>query len=74
MTAGARSGEGWRLCAARPGWGLRRCSPTSRELLVAWRHVRPGFTPKTDEDDMIARFREAYGQPPFANYPDRMGR
>ena len=51
-------------------WQLKE----SAQLLVAWRRVRPSFTPKTDEDDMIARFREAYGQPPFANYPDRMGR
>ena len=43
-------------------------------LLVAWRPVRVGSTPKTDEDDMIDSFREAYGRPPFANYPNRPGR
>ena len=51
-------------------WQLEEAS----DLLVAWRLVRRGFSPKTDEDDMIARFREAYGKPPFANCPDRMGR
>lgn len=43
-------------------------------LLVDQMPVRAGFTPKTDEDDMIDCFRQAYGQPPFANHPDRMGR
>jgi hypothetical protein len=51
-------------------WQLKE----SPSLLVAWRSVRPGFTPKTDEDDMIECFRQAYGKPPFANYPDRLGR
>ena len=51
-------------------WQLKE----SADLLVAWRPARAGFTPKTDEHDMIERFRLAYGKPPFANYPDRMGR
>jgi hypothetical protein len=52
-------------------WQLEE-APT---LLVAWRHTRFGFEhPLDDEDDMIRRFRTAYGKSPFANRPHLLGR
>lgn len=45
------------------------------ELLFAWRPLRDGFaTARDDERAMIENFRAAYGKPPFANDPDRLGR
>lgn len=47
----------------------------SAKLLIAWRRLRPGFTTHgDDEDNMILRFRQAYGKPPFANNPEMLGR
>lgn len=45
----------------------------SAELLVAWRET-PGEIPRNVEATMIAAFRSAYGKPPFANEPHRLGR
>jgi hypothetical protein len=43
-------------------------------LVVAWRPTRVVFDrPMDDETDMIRRFREAYGKPPFANLPHLLG-
>ena len=44
----------------------------SSRLLVAWKET-PGFDPVAVETDMIAQFRGAYGQPPLANDPHRLG-
>lgn len=44
----------------------------SAELLVAWRET-PGLVPREVETEMIAAFREAFGKPPFANEPHRLG-
>lgn len=44
----------------------------SAELLVAWRQT-PGELPKDVETRMLAEFRAAYGQPPFANDPRLLG-
>ncbi len=44
----------------------------SSELLVAWKET-PGQVPKDVETALIARFRGAYGKPPFANEPHRLG-
>lgn len=49
-------------------WQLAR----SKELLVAWRET-PGHVPKEVEATMLAKFRAAYGQPPFANAPHLLG-
>lgn len=48
-------------------WQLTR----SKDLLVAWRET-PGE--KEVETTMLADFRAAYGRPPFANDPHRLGR
>lgn len=45
----------------------------SKDLLVAWRET-PGEVPKEVETTMLADFRAAYGCPPFANDPHRLGR
>jgi hypothetical protein len=45
----------------------------SELLLVAWKPT-PDEDPYTVEQALIDRFRAAYGKPPFANHPDRMGR
>jgi hypothetical protein len=45
----------------------------SAELLVAWRET-PGEVPREVESQMIASFGVAYGKPPFANEPHRLGR
>jgi hypothetical protein len=42
------------------------------DLLVAWRET-PGRVPREVEAEMIASFREAFGKPPFANEPHRLG-
>jgi hypothetical protein len=49
-------------------WQLAR----STELLVAW-HETPGEAPKEVETTMLAEFRAAYSQPPFANDPHLLG-
>lgn len=45
----------------------------SAELLVAWRET-PGEIPRDIEAEMITAFRDAFGKPPFANEPHRLGR
>lgn len=49
-------------------WQLAR----STELIVAWRETL-GEVPKEVESAMLAEFRAAYGKPPFANDPHRLG-
>jgi hypothetical protein len=44
----------------------------SDELLVAWAET-PGRIPREVEAEMISAFREAFGKPPFANEPHRLG-
>jgi hypothetical protein len=44
----------------------------SERLLVAWRET-PEDVPREVEGAMIAAFREAFGKPPFANEPHRLG-
>ena len=44
----------------------------SRSLLVAWR-VTAGQVPREVEVAMIDAFRDAWGKPPFANEPHRLG-
>lgn len=44
----------------------------SSTLLVGWKET-PGLEPASVEASMIADFRAAYGHPPFANDPHRMG-
>ena len=57
-----------------PHWGGRLIwqLPDVGALRVAWKEtlVRD---PRTEEADYIEAFRAAYGKPPFANYPNRMG-
>jgi hypothetical protein len=46
----------------------------SGELLAAWKETPVGVDPKLVEAELIARFRSAYGKPPFANNPHLLGR
>jgi len=46
----------------------------SSELLVAYLVLPPTAVPRIIEREMIEGFRQCYGKPPFANYPDRLGR
>jgi len=41
-------------------------------LLVAWKET-PGRIPLEVEAELIEQFRRAYGKPPFANDPQRLG-
>lgn len=55
-------------------WGGRLIwqLPSIDELLVAWKET-PGRVPIEVEAELIASFRQAYGKPPFANDPHRLG-
>ena len=44
----------------------------SAELVVAWTET-PGRMPREVEVEMISAFRSAWGKPPFANEPHRLG-
>lgn len=46
----------------------------AQDLVIAWRIVEPCVVPKKVEDAMIIAFALAYGQPPFANDPQLLGR
>ncbi len=56
-------------------WGGRLIwqLPDSQTMQVAWRET-PGDVPREVEKRMIEEFREAYGKPPFANEPHRLGK
>jgi hypothetical protein len=45
----------------------------SETLLIAWKET-PGQTPRDIESSLLAKFRAAYGKPPFANDPHMLGR
>lgn len=55
-------------------WGGRLIwqLPSIDQLLVAWMET-PGRVPVEVEAELIASFRQAYGKPPFANNPHRLG-
>lgn len=44
----------------------------SDSLLVAWKPT-PGLDPLAYEAQLLTQFRTAYGKPPFANDPHRLG-
>jgi len=46
----------------------------SEMLLVAWKRTLAEVVPRAAEAELIARFRAAYGKPPFANDPHLLGR
>ena len=56
-------------------WGGRLIWQLSNvaDLRVAWKET-PGHVPLHAEAELIARFRQTYGKPPFANDPHRLGR
>ena len=62
--------------AGRPvgHWGGRLIwqLPNVNALRVAWMET-PGQVPIDAETELIAAFRQAYGKPPFANDPHRLG-
>lgn len=55
-------------------WGGRLIwqLPNIDGLLVAWKET-PGRVPVEVEAELIGQFRKAYGKPPFANDPHRLG-
>jgi hypothetical protein len=55
-------------------WGGRLIwqLPNIDQLLVAWKET-PGRVPVEVEAELITSFRQAYGKPPFANNPHRLG-
>ena len=55
-------------------WGGRLIWQLSNSdrLLVGWKET-PGRIPVEVEAELIAAFRQAYGKPPFANDPHRLG-
>jgi len=55
-------------------WGGRLIwqLPKGDQLLVAWKET-PGRVPVEFEAELIGQFRQAYGKPPFANAPHRLG-
>jgi hypothetical protein len=55
-------------------WGGRLIwqLPDVAALLVAWKET-PGRIPIEVEAELITLFRQAYGKPPFANDPQRLG-
>ena len=55
-------------------WGGRLIwqLPHTDLLQVAWKET-PGRPPVEAEAELIAEFRKAYGKPPFANEPHRLG-
>ena len=55
-------------------WGGRLIwqLPSIGQLLVAWKET-PGQVPVEVEAELIASFQQAYGKPPFANDPHRLG-
>jgi hypothetical protein len=55
-------------------WGGRLIwqLPHTELLQVAWKET-PGRIPRDVEAELIASFRHAYGKPPFANEPHRLG-
>lgn len=55
-------------------WGGRLIwqLPNIDSLLVAWKET-PGRVPREVETELIGLFRQAYGKPPFANDPQRLG-
>ena len=55
-------------------WGGRLIwqLPGIDRLLVAWKET-PGRIPVEVEAELVGQFRRAYGKPPFANDPHRLG-
>ena len=45
----------------------------SADLLIAWKTIPTGNSPRAIETALLAEFRAAYGQPPFANDPHLLG-
>jgi hypothetical protein len=66
----AKFGAGYKIghWGGRLIWQLEESST----LLVAWKET-PDLDPASVEAHMIADFRSAYGHPPFANDPHRLG-
>lgn len=56
-------------------WGGRLIwqLPAPADLCVAWKHT-PARDPRAEEASLIDLFRATYGKPPFANFPNRLGR
>lgn len=62
--------------SAKTGHGgdrLIRQLADAADVLIAWRGAAD-MDPLTEEMRLIAAFRAAYGKPPFANYPNRVGK
>lgn len=62
--------------AGRPvgHWGGRLIwqLPSVSDLLIAWKET-PDQIPLQFEADLVERFRDIYGKPPFANNPHKLG-